>query len=173
MELDRLYMIEKWNGVSPLVVGQTAGTFWDSVIPHITERIRRYLHASCDEVTAQGTIYLRQKAPAVLYALRMPLDSATLTYGTDGELAVGSESQTRVQGLAIPRSIKANADNVAISLTGVANPIFLRMHIAAMADATVLPSNTAVKASPCGHVSGGDRLLKNILRMDAYHSILA
>ena len=98
-------------------------------------------HSVYVEVAAQGKTYPRQKFLAVPYALRIPVDGDTLTYGTDGRLTVGSISQSQVEGLALALSAKADANTVAATLAG-------------KADSTALNTKAAVNASLSGDVSG-------------------
>ena len=78
-------------------------------------------HTIYVEVAAQGKTYPRQKFLAVPYALRIPVDGDTLTYGTDGRLTVGSISQSQVDGLALALSAKADANTVGATLAGKAD----------------------------------------------------
>jgi hypothetical protein len=106
------------------------------------------------EVASQDKIYPRQKFLAVPYALRIPVDGDTLTYGTNGRLTVGSISQSQVSGLALALSAKADANTVAATLAGKADTASVTNQLAAKADATALATKAAVNATLSGDVSG-------------------
>jgi hypothetical protein len=111
-------------------------------------------HAVYVEVAAKGKTYPRQRFLAVPFALRIPVDGESLSYGTDGKLKVGSISQTQVSGLSSALAAKADADTVDTALASKADSTSVTSDLATKADATALATKADANATLSGDVSG-------------------
>jgi hypothetical protein len=98
------------------------------------------------EIEAAGTIYPRQKFSTVPFALRVPIDNLTLTYGDDGALAIKQVDVSQITGLTTAMDDKASASDLA----GKADAT----HVHALSDVTGLAAALAGKADANAALSG-------------------
>jgi hypothetical protein len=98
------------------------------------------------EVETAGAVYPRQRFLAVPYALRVPIDSATLAYGDDGALTVNPIDIAQVGGLSAALAEKADF----ASLVGKADAV----HTHTVGDVTGLSGALSGKADADAVLSG-------------------